>query len=82
VVTFVVPDVEIGFGSVVGHEHLAMLEGVHRARVDVQVRVEFLHRDPQAPEFQQAAEARCGQSLAEAGGDASGDKEMSGLHRP
>src|SRR6478736_6737376 len=36
----VVPDVEIGLGAVLGHEDLAVLEGAHRARVDVQVRVE------------------------------------------
>jgi len=38
--------------------------------------------DPQAAQFQQAAEAGCGQPLAEAGGDTSGDEEMSGLRRP
>jgi len=77
-----VPDVEIGFRAVVGHEHLTVLEGVHRARVDVEIGVELLHHDPQAAQFQQAAEAGCSQSLAEAGGDASGDEEMSGLRRP
>jgi hypothetical protein len=29
---------------VVGDEHLAVLEGIHRARIDVDVRVELLHR--------------------------------------
>ena len=43
----VVPDVEVGLGAVVGDEHLAVLERVHRARVDVEVRVELLHGDPQ-----------------------------------
>ena len=78
----VVPHVQIGFRAVVGNEHLPVLERVHGARVDVEVRVKLLHRDPQPTQLEQAAEARCGQSLAEAGGDASGDKEMSGLHRP
>ena len=44
----VVPEVEVGLAAVVGDEHLTVLEGVHRAGVDVDVRVELLHRDPQA----------------------------------
>ena len=44
----VVPEVEVGLAAVVGDEHLAVLERVHRAGVDVDVRVELLHRDPQA----------------------------------
>jgi hypothetical protein len=43
----VVAEVEVGLAAVVGDEHLAVLERVHRARVDVDVRVELLHRDPQ-----------------------------------
>ena len=54
----VVAEVEVGLAAVVGDEHLAVLERVHRARVDVDVRVELLHRDPQAPRLQQPARAR------------------------
>ena len=75
----VVPDVEVGLGAVVGDEDLAVLERVHRARVDVEVRVELLHRDPQAAGLEQAAEARGRQALAERGGDAPGDEEVLGL---
>ena len=46
----VVADVEVGLGAVVGDEDLAVLERVHRAGVDVEVRVELLHRDAQAAE--------------------------------
>jgi hypothetical protein len=42
--TFVMADVEVGFGAVLGDEHLAVLERVHGAGVDVQVRVQLLHR--------------------------------------
>jgi hypothetical protein len=44
-----VAEVEVGLAAVVGDEDLAVLERVHRARVDVDVRVELLHRDPEAP---------------------------------
>ena len=74
----VVADVQVGLGAVVGDEHLAVLERVHRAGVDVEVRVELLHLDPQAAELEQPAEAGGGEPLAEAGGDATGDEEMPG----
>ena len=61
----VVAEVEVGLAAVVGDEHLAVLEGVHRARVDVDVRVELDHRDPQAPALEQAAERGGGESFAE-----------------
>ena len=77
----VVPDVQVGLGSVVGHEDLAVLERVHRARVHVEVRVQLLHGDPQPAGPQQAAEARCGEALAERGGDSSGDEHVLGRHR-
>ena len=54
----VVAEVEVGLAAVVGDEHLAVLERVHRAGVDVDVRVELLHRDPQATQLQQATERR------------------------
>ncbi len=53
----VVADVEIGLGAVLGDEHLAVLERAHRARVDVDVRVELLHLHLQPARLQQAARA-------------------------
>ena len=73
-------DVQVRLGPVIGHEHLAVLEGVHRAGVDIEVGIELLHRDPQAAELEQPAEARGSQPFAEAGGHASGDEEMPGLY--
>ena len=72
------PDVEVGLGAVVGDEHLAVLERVHRAGVDVEVRVELLHRDPQPARAEQATEAGGRESLAERGGDAPGDEDVLG----
>ena len=59
----VVTEVEVGLGAVLGDEHLAVLERAHRARVDVDVGVELLQRDPQAPGLEQAAERRGRDSL-------------------
>jgi hypothetical protein len=49
----VVAEVEVGLAAIVGDEHLAVLERVHRARIDVEVRIELLHRDPEATALQQ-----------------------------
>ena len=71
-------DVQVGLGAVVGDEHLAVLKGVHRPGVDVEVGVELLHGDPETPGLQQAAQAGRREPLAERGGDASGDEDVLG----
>lgn len=76
--TLVVTDVQVGLGAVVGDEHLAVLEGVHRARVDVQVRVELLHRDPQTARLEQRTQAGGRQALAEGRSDTPGDEDVLG----
>jgi hypothetical protein len=75
---FVVPDVEVGLGAVLGDENLAVLKRVHGARVDVEVRVELLHRHLQPARGQKLPEATRGQSLAERRHDAAADEEMFG----
>jgi hypothetical protein len=54
----VVPEVEVGLGAVVEHEHLAVLERVHRAGVDVDVRVELLDRDLQSAGLERGGRGR------------------------
>ena len=51
----VVTEVEVGLAPVVEHIHLAVLVRAHRARVDVDVRIEFLHPHPQAAGFEEHA---------------------------
>src|SRR5204863_513827 len=75
----VVADVEVGLRAVVGDEDLPVLERVHRSGVDVEVRVELLHRDPQTTGTEQMAQAAGGEPLAERGGDASGHENVLGL---
>ena len=74
----VVPEVEVGLAAVVGDEHLAVLERVHRARVDVDVRVELLHRDAQAAGLEQPPERRRGDALPEGRRDAPRDEDVLG----
>ena len=75
----VVAEVEVGLGAVLGDEHLAVLERAHRARVDVDVRVELLDRHRQAARDQQLPDRGGGDALAESGDDAAGDEDEAGL---
>jgi hypothetical protein len=47
---------KVGLGAVVGNEHLAVLERRHRARVDVDVRVELDQGDFEAPRLEDRCE--------------------------
>ncbi len=76
--TLVVADVEIGLRAVLGHIDLTVLERVHRARVDVDVRIELLLQHTQATAAQQTAEGGSGKTLAKGGNDAAGDENVLG----
>src|SRR5207249_790135 len=77
----VVTDVEVGLGAVFGHEHLAVLEGAHRPRVDVQVRIELLRLHLQAARLQQPAERRGDDPLPQRRHDSPGDEDVLRLPR-
>ena len=72
----VVPEVEVRLGAVVGDVDLAVLVRAHRARVDVDVRVELLQRDLVAVPLEQRADRRGGESLAERRDDAAGHQDV------
>src|SRR5439155_20945513 len=72
----VVPEVEIGLGSVVQDEDLAVLEGVHRPRIDVDVRVELLEHDLESARREKSAEGGGRDALAESGGDTTRDEDV------
>src|SRR4051794_15624918 len=75
----VVAQVEVGLRPVLGHEHLAVLERAHRARVDVDVGVELLDRHGQAARHQQLAHRGGGDALAESGDDTACDEDESSV---
>src|ERR1019366_4559720 len=61
----VVAQVEIRLGAVVGDQDFAVLERAHRARVHIQVRIELLAGDLQPAAFQEAADRRGRNPLAQ-----------------
>ena len=56
--------VEIGFGSIVGHENFAVLKRRHRPRIDVEIRIKLHQVDFQPAALQQAADRGRSQPLA------------------
>ena len=73
--------VQIGFGPVFGDENLAVLEGIHGAGIDVDVRVQLLKGDAQAPGLQKRPDGRRRYPFAQGGQHPAGDKDQFGLHK-
>ena len=61
----VMAQVEVGFSAVFGDKHLAVLEGRHGARVDVDVGVQLDQGDFEAPRFKNRCKRGGGDSLAQ-----------------
>ena len=57
--------IQIGLGTILGDEHLAVLERAHGPWVHIQVGVELEHRDLEAPRFQQGAQGSRRNTFAE-----------------
>ena len=50
--TLIMAKIQIGLRAVLRDEYFAVLDGIHRAGIDIDIGVEFLHRDFIAPCFQ------------------------------
>ena len=61
----VMADVKVRLRAVVRHIHLAVLIGVHRAGVNVEIRIELADGHAVPPALEQAAKRRRGDALAE-----------------
>ena len=70
----VVTQIQIGLGTVVGNEYLAVLIGAHGAGVHIEIGVEFLVAHPQSPLLEKTAQRRRADALPQAGHHAAGDK--------
>ena len=42
---FVVAEIKVGFATVVGDKHFAVLKRIHGAGVNVEIRIQLLHHD-------------------------------------
>ena len=73
---FVMAEVEVGLGAVVGDEHFAVLGRAHRARVDIEIGIELAQADGIAARLQKRAQSRRSQTLAKRGNHAAGDEDI------
>ena len=80
--TLVVPQVEVRLAPVASHEHLPVLVRRHRPRVDVQVRVELLHRDRQPSALQDAPDRRRADPLTDRAHHAPRHEDVLRRHTP
>ena len=74
--TLVVPEVEVGLMPVHGDEALAVLVGVERARVHVDIRIELLVGDTETACLQEFAKRGSDDTFSERRGYASGDEDV------
>ena len=75
----VVAQIQIGLGTVIRHEHFAVLQRAHGTRVYVHIGVQLLAGHLQTAALEQTAQ-RCGRdALAQTGNDTAGDKDEFGL---
>jgi hypothetical protein len=74
----VVAEIEIGFGTVFGNEHLTVLERAHRSRIDVDVGVELEIGDADAAGGEDRGQRRGGDALSQRGNDAAGHEDELG----
>ena len=77
----VVAQIQIGLGAVFRDEYLAVLNGIHSARVYVEIRVELLHGDLESPGLEQTSQRRGGDAFAQTGDHAAGDKNIFCRHK-
>ena len=69
-------EVEVRLVTVLGDKDLAVLEGAHRARIDVEVGICLLHHDLVATSLKQATERGSSDALAQRRDNASGHKDV------
>src|SRR5579872_3942555 len=74
-IAFVMTEIEIGLGTIIGDEDLAMLIGAHRPRIDIEVGIELAQPHLEAARLEERPERRRRKSFAERGDHAAGDED-------
>jgi hypothetical protein len=73
---FVVAEIQVGLGAVVSDEDFAVLIRAHRARIDVEIGVQFAEADPVSSGLEERAKGGGGDALPKGRDDASGNKHV------
>src|SRR5260363_148461 len=75
---FIMAEIKIRLRAVFGHEYFAVLQGIHRAWIDIDIRVQFEKRDGQSAGFKDRAERGGSNALSQCRHDSAGDNDVSG----
>ncbi len=78
---FLMTKVKVSFGSIVSYEHLAVLYWIHSSRINVDIRVEFLHCDFVATSLEKSSKRSGSYSFAETGYDSPCYKYVFNRHK-
>ena len=78
--SFIMPQVQICFRTVLRDEYLSVLDGIHGSGVNVYVGIKFLHGDFISPGLQKASKGSSGDSFSQTGNNASGHKYVFYTH--
>ena len=79
--SLVVPQIQVGLGSVIQNIHFAVLKRAHRPRIDINVGVELLHTNSKSAPLENRPDGcRC-QSFAERTNHPACNKNVFGHHR-
>ena len=74
-------EIEVGLSTVIGNENFSVLDRVHGTRIDVDVRIEFLHGNFVAAGFQKTSQGCSSDSLSETGNNTASDEDVFYRHR-
>ena len=72
--TFIVSKVKVCFGSVICNEDLTVLDWVHRTRIDINIRVKFLHGHFVTAHFQKTTQRGGSNSFSKTGNNTACNK--------
>ena len=61
---FIVPEIKICFGTIVGNKHLTVLKRIHGTRIHVEIGIQFLNCHRKSPAFQQGTDCRRGKTFS------------------
>ena len=79
--SLVMAEIQIRFRAVVEHVNLPMLIGTHRARINVEIRIELLQGHLEPPVLKESAQRRGREPFAERTHHAAGDKNVFHFNR-
>ena len=77
---FVMTEVEVGFSAVLRYKNFSMLIGVHRPRIDIQIRVKLLIDNRKTSAFQQKSDRCSGNAFPKGRNNPAGNKNKTSFH--